>query len=144
MKQMLLLPGALFLISAAMLYSMITQVYWPVTIVYSPPQPAAVQPLAQTTSYVYEYEWIYVYFYPDELLLTEPQPQAAVFPLDLNRATREELMLIPGIGEVLSGRIIQYREVLGGYTTLAQLTEIHGISYNTLERIAGYLTVDSG
>ena len=143
MKRMLLLSGALFLISAAMLYSAITQVYWPVSIVYSPPQPVAVQSLA-TPSYEYVYEWVYIYFYPDELLIAEPQPQAAVFPLDLNRATREELMLIPGIGEVISGRIVQYREVLGGYTTLTQLTEISGISYNTLERIAGYLVITQG
>jgi len=140
MKQVLLIVGALFLISAALFYSAITQAGWPVSIVYAPPEPvhAGAAPVG-VTAYVYEYEWVYVYVYPDG---TETaQAQATVFPLDLNRATREELMLVPGIGEVMSGRIVQYREVLGGFTTLTQLTEIHGISYNTLERISGYFTI---
>ena len=130
----------MFLVSAAMLYSAITQASWPVSIVYAQPQSALVQVApAAGTAPVFEYEWVYMYVYPDE---PETTPmQETVFPLDLNRATREELMLIPGIGEVISGRIVQYRDVLGGYTTLTQLTEIHGISYNMLERIGGYLFV---
>ena len=142
---MLLLACALFLISAAMLYSAITQVYWPVTIVYTLPEPAFVEQPAYEHEWVieYRYEWVYIYVYPDELEQQQLPEQAVMFPLDLNRATREELMHIPGIGEVLSGRIIQYREVLGRYTTLTQLTEIHGISYNTLERLSGYLIITS-
>jgi DNA uptake protein ComE-like DNA-binding protein len=65
-----------------------------------------------------------------------------VFPLNLNTATREELMAVPRIGEVLSGRIVQYRDVLGGYTDLTQLTQIKGISENTLLEIGAYLTIE--
>ena len=61
------------------------------------------------------------------------------FPLELNRATREELMLIPGVGEVTSRRIVQYREVLGGYTELEQLYEIKGIGETTFANISAYL-----
>jgi len=135
---MLLLAGALFLVSAAMIHAAITQMYWPISIVYSSPVQVYAPTVGQFVSH-YEYEWVYVYVYPDRQ--TEMQTPTTVFPLDLNRATREELMLISGIGEVLSGRIVQYREILGGYTTLTQLTEIHGISYNTLERIGGYFFI---
>lgn len=46
---------------------------------------------------------------------------------DLNKVTRDELISIKGIGEVLADRIINYREYLGGFYTLEQLAEVYGI-----------------
>lgn len=63
----------------------------------------------------------------------------ANFPLELNVATQEELMLIPGIGEVLSQRIISYREEMGGFDRLSQLMEVKGIGEATYEKISPYL-----
>jgi DNA uptake protein and related DNA-binding proteins len=68
-----------------------------------------------------------------------PDPASVSFPLELNRATREELMLIPGIGETTSRRIVQYRDVLGGYTDLEQLYDIKGIGKATFDKISAYL-----
>jgi competence protein ComEA len=95
---------------------------------------------------VVEVQYMPVEILPDALPLDNPEPEpdedpAPVFPLDLNLATREELMHVPGIGEVLSGRIVQYRDHIGGYTELSQLTNIYGISANTLERIGVYFVI---
>lgn len=49
-------------------------------------------------------------------------------PIDLNRATAEDFQQINGIGEVLSDRIIRYRERLQGYSQEAQLSEVYGLS----------------
>lgn len=63
------------------------------------------------------------------------------FPIDINKATEAQLCFIPQVGTVTAQRIVQYREVLGGYSSLEQLKEIKGISDKTYENIAAYLII---
>lgn len=44
--------------------------------------------------------------------------------VDLNRADTSELMRIPGIGPVYAKMIVDYRERLGGYHSIAQLRDL--------------------
>ncbi|MDD6210093.1 MAG: helix-hairpin-helix domain-containing protein [Bacteroidales bacterium] len=48
--------------------------------------------------------------------------------VDLNTTDVTQLKKIPGIGPVLSERIINYRTLLGGYCSVKQLSEIRGIN----------------
>ena len=50
-----------------------------------------------------------------------------VNPLDLNAVDSMELVKLPGIGPATAYKIIRYREQLGGYLNLTQLTEIEGL-----------------
>ena len=50
-----------------------------------------------------------------------------VSPLDLNAADSAALVMLPGIGPVFAARIIRYREQLGGFLDISQLTEINGL-----------------
>lgn len=63
------------------------------------------------------------------------------YPLNLNTCTAQELMTISGIGEVKAAAIIEYREYLGGYTSVEQLKNIKGIGDKIYEKISPYLTV---
>lgn len=63
------------------------------------------------------------------------------YPLNLNTCTVQELMTISGIGEVKAAAIIEYREYLGGYTSVEQLKNIKGIGDKIYEKISPYLTV---
>lgn len=63
------------------------------------------------------------------------------YPLDLNTCTAEELMTINGIGEVKANNIIEYRDYLGGYTSVEQIKNIKGIGDKVYEKISPYLTV---
>ena len=49
-------------------------------------------------------------------------------PIDLNLATAEELdQHLPGVGEVLARRIVEYREAHGGFRSVEQLRDVTGI-----------------
>lgn len=69
------------------------------------------------------------------------QEASVSFPLNLNTCTAEELMTISGIGEVKASAIIEYREYLGGYTSVEQIKNIKGIGDKVYEKISPYLTV---
>lgn len=55
--------------------------------------------------------------------------------VDVNRAGRAELMLLPGIGPGLADRILQHREVHGPFDGLADLAQVPGIGPMTLEKL---------
>ena len=63
--------------------------------------------------------------------------------VDLNTATFEELMALPEISDKLAGRIVDYRELLGGYERPEQLLDIYGIGEITLERVRPYIVIRS-
>lgn len=62
-------------------------------------------------------------------------------PLDLNRATVEELEKLPGIGPTLAARIVAWRETQGPFRTVEDLLAIPGIGPKTLEGLRDKVTV---
>lgn len=64
-------------------------------------------------------------------------------PININTADSASLLPLPGIGPVFAGRIIKYRNLLGGFVRTEQLNEIYGLEMETAARIAPLLSVDS-
>ncbi len=62
--------------------------------------------------------------------------------LELNSCAREDLLKLPGIGEVLSGRIIRFRDLLGGFVSTEQLGEVYGIDTSVMSRLLGMVYVN--
>lgn len=61
--------------------------------------------------------------------------------IHLNTATPEELVRLQGIGEVLAGRIVAYREEHGPFASLERLTDVSGIGPKLVEAIRGLVTL---
>ena len=61
--------------------------------------------------------------------------------INVNIATEEELVMIPGIGEETAKRIIEYRTKYGIFFSLDELTKVKGIGKSTVEKIRPYATV---
>lgn len=69
-------------------------------------------------------------------------PARGVTVIDLNKCDSTALMVLPGIGPVLSARIIKYRNLLGGYAEVSQLREVYGLPEETYNRISARLKAD--
>ena len=65
----------------------------------------------------------------------------AVTPVDLNRCTASDLLRLPGIGPVLSERIIRYRGLLGGFVDTEQLYEVYGLDSQVVVLISPMITL---
>ena len=59
--------------------------------------------------------------------------------VELNSADEELLMIVPGLGKKLAQRIIEYKQLEGGFSDLADLKNIKGISAAKYEKIKDYL-----
>jgi competence protein ComEA len=60
--------------------------------------------------------------------------------LNINTATEQQLMDLPGIGEVTAERILKYRKEIGKFTAIEDLRAVKGISKNKLERLSPMIT----
>jgi competence ComEA-like helix-hairpin-helix protein len=60
-------------------------------------------------------------------------------PLDLNRATAQDLTAVPGLGPALAQRIVDYRTAHGPFKKVEDLGEINGIGPQNLPKLKPYL-----
>ena len=57
------------------------------------------------------------------------------YRLDLNTATQTQLIELPGIGEILAQRILEYRDSNGPFKTIEELLNVPGIGEGKLKQI---------
>ena len=55
--------------------------------------------------------------------------------LDINQATKEDLIKVYGIGPALSDRILKLKDLLGGFVSMEQMNDIWGLSPEVVENL---------
>ena len=77
----------------------------------------------------------------------ETQPAKTYAPrytvIDINSADTTALIALPGIGSKLSARIINFRDKLGGFYSIAQVGETFGLPDSTFQKIKQYLKLEN-
>ena len=68
-------------------------------------------------------------------------PSVAPARVDLNAATYNDLVRLPGIGPVMAQRIIDFRAANGAFKRLQDLRKVKGIGAKTYEKLAPLLVV---
>ena len=69
------------------------------------------------------------------------ETQGITFPININQAGLEEFMALPGIGEVLAQRILNYREENGPFSNPEALMNVEGIGKKRLEEMLDLITI---
>jgi competence protein ComEA len=62
-------------------------------------------------------------------------------PIDLNTATADLLDTLPGVGPTLAGRILEWREQHGRFSSVDELLEVSGIGPKTFAELEPLVTV---
>jgi len=70
-----------------------------------------------------------------------PEP-AKTQLIDINKANKESLITLPGIGDVLTSRIIEYRETNGKFKNNKELKKVSGIGDKKFQAILPKLQPD--
>jgi len=70
---------------------------------------------------------------------TEARP--AVASINLNTATAAELEKLPGIGQKVAARIVEYRQKNGPFKKVEELMNVQGIGEKSFLQFRGQLTV---
>jgi competence ComEA-like helix-hairpin-helix protein len=65
--------------------------------------------------------------------------EPALHSIDLNAATSEQLILLPGIGKATAEKILEYRSRYGPFSSLDQLKNVKGIGTKKFLKIKPFL-----
>ncbi|MFV8352782.1 ComEA family DNA-binding protein [Flavobacterium sp. XS2P14] len=61
--------------------------------------------------------------------------------IDINKATKEDLVKIYGIGDAISLRILKQKELLGGFVSMEQMNDVWGLSPQVIENLNTHFKV---
>jgi competence protein ComEA len=61
--------------------------------------------------------------------------------VDLNAASEQDLVAIPGIGEAMAKRIVEFRKENGPFRQVDDLLKVKGIGEKSLEKLRPYVSV---
>ena len=80
--------------------------------------------------------------YPELRDILNVMDNPALLPqLDINAATKEELINLPYIGEYTAGQIIEYRERHGSFQHVEEVLSVKGIKKKNFEKFKYFLKV---
>jgi competence protein ComEA len=74
------------------------------------------------------------------LATAAPAKAAPSGKINVNTASAQQLTALPGVGEKLAARIVEYRQKQGGFKNVSELMNVQGLGEKNLAKIQAYLT----
>lgn len=71
--------------------------------------------------------------------LSAPKRIALGIPVNINRSSLEDLVLVPGIGEKTAEGILKHRRLNGAFRSIDDLADVKGIKEKRLEKLRKYV-----
>jgi len=68
----------------------------------------------------------------------KPAPAGKV---NINTASVEQLQTLPGVGQKLAARIVEYRQKSGSFKSTQELMNVKGLGEKNFEKLQGFLSV---
>ncbi len=62
--------------------------------------------------------------------------------ININKADVDDLVRLPGIGQVMAERICETRQALGGFRSLDELKKVKGIGEKLYQKIKEYVVLE--
>ena len=62
--------------------------------------------------------------------------------ININKASKEEIMSLPGIGEAKAESILRYRDLYGGFTVIEDIMLVEGIKEGVFQKIKDHIRVN--
>ena len=76
--------------------------------------------------------------FPDRPPYPERPAKPVLQPFDINTADTAQLIALRGIGSTLAGRIVKYRDALGGFISPEQFRDIYGLDSAVVDELSKY------
>ena len=68
-----------------------------------------------------------------------PKRKAVSGKLNLNTATEDQLIMLPGVGPSKAERVVAWRQKHGAFKRVADLRHVKGFGYKTVKKLEPYL-----
>lgn len=82
-------------------------------------------------------------FKPVEFTKSRSEKISRYAVIDINTADTTEFISLPGIGNKLAARIVNFRDKLGGFYSIDQVKETFGLPDSTFQKIKQYLKLEN-
>ena len=63
--------------------------------------------------------------------------------MNINTASAAELQKLPGVGEILAGRIVEYRLENGGFAAAEDIMKVDGVGRGKFDAMKQHIAVDA-
>ena len=77
-----------------------------------------------------------------ETVPPDPSDSLLINKIDINQASEEELMALPGIGPKTAHFIVTFRSERGQFQTIEDLKGVKGIGHKTLEKLKPFIKIE--